>query len=1034
MALNEKEQQFISSIENKIKEYSVKTTVKECLMNSTGNFVETTYNSLKTEIVDAGIEHFICKRSFVYFLTNYAWVDIPGKGSEPFNPYYFQKELAREIQKYLKVVAFKTRQAGFSTLTSNYAFWKCNFYEGEYISIISKTQIAAQGFVGRFNTTMLRMPDFLKKKVIAQNTEKIVLQHPSGTLSTIRSESQSENAGRGDSISLLIMDEVAHYQSDRMVRKIVSSSGPALTKTGGQLLVISTPSGTSGAGQYYYEQVVNAQISKDKHTKLVTIDWWEIPDDPTIAGPKKGFNEILEKAIKEGYYYNQEIKSKYNAFFSPIAKEKYYENPWLRRQYEDSNEQSYRQEILHEFIVSGNMVFNKDVLSKIEGRIREPIIKNRFKTTEVDGLWIWKEPKPGKRYAMSCLPTGEKVLTNSGIKNIEDVSFDDLLIDKNGNPTKILNKQISNKNNEYVYKIKLSNILRETTFTGNHPILSSKKTKIVRNKNTGRRWLFNWEFNEAEDLSSGDWLIYPNMYKKNTLSDQEILSKFDNFKSGRFDFDIENPLLDEDMWWYFGMWLAEGWVEKGLYKGTISTTHNLKTETKYAEKITSIMKKYNRKVCLTKRESDNSLKVQFSCNQLSKFIDETFGRYAEFKKIPEWVKYIPDNFKLKFIEGYLNGDGSIFKTSKTYKLKETTLYNIGFVSISQPLLEGVQDILFSLGIISTLGILRDVGECIFPGGRKYKTKKTYQLRISGGETTELLKKIKYEYDTNLETKNRRRIRDINFSKDFDFIYIRIKNIEKIKYSGNVYNFETEDHTYLCKYITTHNCDVAKGTASDYSTFQIFDVEDYEQVCEYQNLLSTPAFARLIYMLANYYNQAYVIIESNGVGEAVFTKLYYDANESYANMYKEFKTNKKGETIATGWTTTEKSRQLITNNLIDWLTVEDLFSQIKIYSKRLYLEATTWIYNEKGKPIHASSSAHDDLLMALAFCLYLRDKAVNGGENFLISESGKMFSFKKDNISDGEENNISKAYSVVSDAWDGGDANSEEIRLYNWLIG
>jgi len=630
MILNEKEQKFLTSIDSKIKKYSISTTTKEALLNSTGNFVETTYNDLSTEIVDAGIEHFLCKKSFLYFMTSYAWVDIPGKGSEPFKPYYFQKELAREIQKYLKVVAFKTRQAGFSTLTSNYAFWKCNFYEGEYISIISKTQIAAQGFVGRFNTTMIRMPDFLKKKVLAQNTEKIVLQHPSGTLSTIRSESQSENAGRGDSISLLIMDEVAHYQSDRMVRKIVSSSGPALTKTGGQLLVISTPSGTSGAGQYYYEQVVNAQISKDKHTKLITIDWWEIPDDPEIAGPKKGYNEILEKAIKENYYHNEPIKSKYNNFFMPLAKEKYYENPWLRRQYEDSNEQSYRQEILHEFIVSGNMVFNKDVLAKIESRIREPIIKNKFKTMEIDGLWIWKEPKPGKRYAISC-------------------------------------------------------------------------------------------------------------------------------------------------------------------------------------------------------------------------------------------------------------------------------------------------------------------------------------------------------------------------------------------------------------------DIAKGTSADYSTFQIFDVEEYEQVCEYQNLLSTPAFARLIYMLANYYNQAYLIIESNGVGEAVFTKLYYDENESYNNMYKEFKTNKKGEQIATGWTTTEKSRKLITNNLIDWLTVDDLFSQLKIYSKRLYLEMTTWIYNEKGKPTHASSSAHDDLLMALAFCLYLRDRATNGGESFLISESGKMFTFKKDNINDGEEDNFSKAYGFVSDEWDGGDANSEEIKIYNWLI-
>lgn len=40
----------------------------------------------------------------------------------------------------------------------------------------------------------------------------------------------------------------------------------------------------------------------------------------------------------------------------------------------------------------------------------------------------------------------------------------------------------------------------------------------------------------------------------------------------------------------------------------------------------------------------------------------------------------------------------------------------------------------------------------------------------------------------------------------DKILIKIENIEKSSYTGIVYNFECETHTFMCRNILTHNCD------------------------------------------------------------------------------------------------------------------------------------------------------------------------------------------------------------------------------------
>jgi len=91
--------QFLNSIKEKIDKYAIETTVKEAAKHINKHFITTKYNNGVTEIIDSGVEYFLCATSPIYFLKRYAWIDFPGVGVIPFNLYHFQEEGLKLILK-----------------------------------------------------------------------------------------------------------------------------------------------------------------------------------------------------------------------------------------------------------------------------------------------------------------------------------------------------------------------------------------------------------------------------------------------------------------------------------------------------------------------------------------------------------------------------------------------------------------------------------------------------------------------------------------------------------------------------------------------------------------------------------------------------------------------------------------------------------------------------------------------------------------------------------------------------------------------
>ena len=447
------------------------------------------------------------------------------------------------------------------------------------------------------------------------------------------------------------------------------------------------------------------------------------------------------------------------------------------------------------------------------------------------------------RYISGCLTPGEKVMTDKGFMNVEDVTYEEKLINESGKLVDVKALLRYDKTDEDVFTIKVANTFRKTTFTKEHPILVSKhklgyvsKKKYQRLGIKQRYHKFDFKYTTAENVVVGDWTKVPNIYKNKNDFDISLKWSYSDDK-------INNPIFNEDFWWIIGLWIGDGWCDDK--KKNITIVFNEKEEQYIDRYSDAVSKIFGKKI--NYRFRNGAVECSFISRHFNDFLNSNFSRYSYGKYIPEWAKRIDSNLKYQFILGYLNSDGCITKNDSKYYCAE-------FVSINQELLESVQDILFSIGIVSSLSLLR--GESTrYLNNILCDTKKTYHLRIFHTETLKLVSLINRNDDIKIskidfDNLPELRAKDITigcfFDDTEDYIYFKITEIENNKYTGIVYNFECETHTFMCNHITTHNCDPVdddySGTTSLTSIF-IYDLYTDRIVAEFTG---RPKFANDFY--------------------------------------------------------------------------------------------------------------------------------------------------------------------------------------------
>ena len=386
---------------------------------------------------------------------------------------------------------------------------------------------------------------------------------------------------------------------------------------------------------------------------------------------------------------------------------------------------------------------------------------------------IWEYPvkdPPHGLYIGGCLTPGEKVCTQRGLVNVEDVTLDDKLLNKDGKFVEIKNLQRYEKENEDVFRVKMANSFRTTQFTSEHPIYVCDK------------YYQQCRFVKAKDIKVGQYTRIPNLY---WYTNENICT----------------PIKHIDFWWFVGLWLGDGWVDDK--KHSISISFDLKQPSFYNQYY-KFLKENN--IVPYSRKRNGSLEIRFISKDLCIWLTQTFGKYCYGKHIPDKIKRISYNNKLKLLQGYLDSDGCVCVN------KKTNSNSIEFVSVNLELLEDVQDICFGLNIVGGISRLRKAKKSTIQG-RVVNQRETYHLRIAHNNSCmlaipmvcnssfkdEKLQKINIDADVKRNT-----------SKDCvcvgPYIYVKIKAIEQSRYTGIVYNFECDTHTFMCRSIMTHNCD------------------------------------------------------------------------------------------------------------------------------------------------------------------------------------------------------------------------------------
>jgi hypothetical protein len=228
-------------------------------------------------------------------------------------------------------------------------------------------------------------------------------------------------------------------------------------------------------------------------------------------------------------------------------------------------------------------------------------------------------------------------------------------------------------------------------------------------------------------------------------------------------------------------------------------------------------------------------------------------------------------------------------------------------------------------------------------------------------------------------------------------------------------------------------DVSRGDSEDFSTIQIIDFDEREQVLEYIGKIPPDVLAEVAYKWGNMYSAFIVVDITGGMGIATSRKLQ---ELGYKNMYVD------GVDLNNTWKYNPKSLDKIpginfNNKRVQIIAAfeEGMRHKFRMYSSRLFNEMNTFVY-VNGRPDHQKGH-HDDLIMSIAMALYVGESSFSSLEKVTEQTKAMLDSWT---VSNNESvKNIIDFNPVIphmnQDRFrDNSSASRKDYETYGWLFG
>jgi hypothetical protein len=267
-----------------------------------------------------------------------------------------------EKQGYIRIIDLKARRVGFSSQTTGFYWCRGLGFPNQNMKILAHLQASAD--------ELFRVPQDLSRgfpgfPLADIQQKKIYFRHRSGDSALSIGTAGTPSAGRGGTLSALLLSEAAKYLDPEIFIAMISS----VSKGPGSCIVIeSTANGREGPGEAFFEYWEDAVAGRNGY--IPNFASWL--DDPAFVRPAEEAEDApvddLEKEL---------MAPPFNATREQIA--------WMRRTKADdcrNIEVKFLEDFPHcpevAFQVSGQPAFARDELAYAESTVKDPVARGRF--------------------------------------------------------------------------------------------------------------------------------------------------------------------------------------------------------------------------------------------------------------------------------------------------------------------------------------------------------------------------------------------------------------------------------------------------------------------------------------------------------------------------------------------------------------------------------------------------------------------------------------------------------------------------------
>ena len=185
---------------------------------------------------------------------------------------------------------------------------------------------------------------------------------------------------------------------------------------------------------------------------------------------------------------------------------------------------------------------------------------------------------------------------------------------------------------------------------------------------------------------------------------------------------------------------------------------------------------------------------------------------------------------------------------------------------------------------------------------------------------------------------------------------------------DTYEEAKPEHNYMM------TVDVARGLGNDYSAFIVFDITEfpYKVVAKYRNNEIKPMlFPNIVHNVAKGYNNSFLLVEVNDIGDQVASILQYDLE--YENLLMASMRGRNGQVVGQGFSGKKSQlgvRMTAAVKKLGCSNLKTLIEDDKLLTCDYEIISELTTFAQKANSFEAEEGCNDDLAMCLVIFAWL----------------------------------------------------------------